>query len=73
MKKTIIINGSPRVNGNTAYLIAELKKHLEGEVIEISAFRSGIAPCVDCRACWTTAKCVVEDDMQYFHSHEANH
>ena len=64
MKKTIIINGSPRVNGNTAYLIAELKKHLEGEVIEISAFRSGIAPCVDCRACWTTAKCVVEDDMQ---------
>ena len=64
MKKTIIINGSPRVNGNTAYLISELKKHLEGEVIEISAFRSGIAPCVDCRACWTTAKCVVEDDMQ---------
>ncbi|MBP3443176.1 MAG: flavodoxin family protein, partial [Methanocorpusculaceae archaeon] len=64
MKKTIIINGSPRVNGNTAFLIAELKKHLEGEVIEISAFRSGIAPCVDCRACWTTAKCVVEDDMQ---------
>ena len=63
-KKTIIINGSPRVNGNTAFLIAELKKHLEGEVIEISAFRSGIAPCVDCRACWTTAKCVVEDDMQ---------
>ena len=51
MKKTIIINGSPRVNGNTAFLIAELKKHLEGEVIEISAFRSGIAPCVDCRAC----------------------
>ncbi|HJJ69795.1 MAG TPA: flavodoxin family protein, partial [Methanocorpusculum sp.] len=64
MKKTIIINGSPRVNGNTAFLIAELKKHLEGEVIEISAFRSGISPCVDCRACWTTAKCVVEDDMQ---------
>ena len=64
MKKTLIINGSPRIHGNTAFLIAELKKHLEGEVIEISAFRSGIAPCVDCRACWTTAKCVVEDDMQ---------
>lgn len=63
-KKTIILNGSPRPNGNTAYLINVLKEHLEGEVIEISAFRSGIAPCVDCRGCWETAKCVVQDGMQ---------
>lgn len=63
-KKTIIINGSPRPNGNTAYLINVLKEHLDGEVIEISAFRSGIAPCVDCRGCWETAKCVVQDGMQ---------
>lgn len=68
MKKTIIINGSPRQNGNTAFLIGELKQYLEGEVIEISAFRSNIAPCVDCRACWTTAQCVVEDDMQYIYN-----
>lgn len=63
-RKTLILNGSPRVNGNTAVLIAELKKHLKGEVIELSAFRSDIAPCVDCRGCWTTAKCVVKDEMQ---------
>ena len=63
-KKTLIVNGSPRVNGNTVALINELKKHLEGEVIEISAFRSKIAPCVDCRGCWTTARCVVRDDME---------
>ena len=63
-KRTIIINGSPRPNGNTAYLIDVLRGHLEGEVIEISAFRSGIAPCVDCRGCWETAKCVVKDGMQ---------
>lgn len=62
--KTLIINGSPRPHGNTAALIEELKKHLEGEVIELSAFRSNIAPCVDCRGCWETAKCVVRDDMQ---------
>lgn len=62
--KTLIVNGSPRTNGNTAALIAELKKHLNGEVIEISAFRSNIAPCVDCRGCWTSARCVVKDDMQ---------
>ena len=63
-KKTLIINGSPRINGNTAALIDELKRHLEGEVVELSAFRSNIAPCVDCRSCWTTAECVVHDEMQ---------
>lgn len=63
-RKTLILNGSPRPNGNTAALIAQLRRHLEGEVIELSAFRSNIAPCVDCRRCWTTAKCVVKDEMQ---------
>lgn len=63
MKRTLIVNGSPRPHGNTAALIEELKKTLEGEVVEISAFRSKIAPCVDCRGCWKTAKCVVRDEM----------
>ena len=62
--KTLIINGSPRPNGNTVTLIRELKKHLEGEVVEISAFYSDIAPCVDCRGCWKTARCVVDDGMR---------
>ena len=62
--KTLIINGSPRRGGNTAALVAELKAHLAGEVVEISAFYSGIAPCVDCRGCWKTAECVVKDGMQ---------
>ena len=62
--KTLIINGSPRRAGNTAALIRELKQHLTGEVVELSAFYSDIAPCVDCRGCWKTAKCVVHDEMQ---------
>ena len=62
--KTLIINGSPRPDGNTVALIRELKKHLEGEVMEVSAFYSNIAPCVDCRGCWNTARCVVDDGMQ---------
>ena len=61
--KTLIVNGSPRISGNTAALLAEMKKHLRGEVIELSAFRSDIAPCTDCRACWTTARCVLRDEM----------
>ncbi len=67
-KKTLIVNGSPRVNGDSAFLINELKKRLDGEVVEISAFRSDIAPCVDCRGCWETAKCVVEDEMQIIYN-----
>lgn len=63
-KKTLIINGSPRKEGNTVAMINELKKHLEGEVIEISAYYADITPCVDCRGCWGNAKCVVEDDMK---------
>ena len=34
--KTLLINGSPRPNGNTVALIRELKAHLEGELVEIS-------------------------------------
>ena len=63
MKKTLIINGSPRVDGDTAALIAEMRKYLRGEIVELSVFRSNIAPCVDCRGCWETARCVVDDDM----------
>lgn len=61
--KTLIINGSPRKNGDTSTLIAELKKHLKGEVVEISAFHSNLRPCMDCRQCKKDNKCVMRDDM----------
>lgn len=67
-RKTLILNGSPRPEGNTAALIAHLRRHLDGDVIELSAFRSGIAPCVDCRSCWSTARCVVQDPMQIIYN-----
>lgn len=67
-KRTLIVNGSPRPHGNTVALIEEMKKTLEGEIIEISAFRSNIAPCVDCRGCAKTAKCVVRDDMDIIYA-----
>lgn len=61
--KTLIVNGSPRPNGDTAALLKVLRSQLTGEVVELSAFRSNIHPCIDCRACEKTAKCVVRDDM----------
>lgn len=67
-KRTLIINGSPRPKGNTATLIDEMRKTLTGEVVEVSAFRNKIAPCVDCRKCATTAKCAVRDDMDLIYA-----
>jgi len=61
--KTLIINGSPRKNGDTAALINEFKKHVTGEIVEISAYYDNIAPCNDCRACWKQRGCIIEDDM----------
>ena len=68
MKKTLIINGSPRKNGDTAALVTELKKHLKGEILEISAVHSNIRPCMDCRQCQKTNMCVMRDDMDLIYA-----
>lgn len=62
--KTLIFNGSPRRDGDTACLLREFKGALAGEVMEVSAYYSGISPCVDCRHCWKEDGCVIEDGMQ---------
>ena len=62
--KTLIINGSPRKNGNTATLLDELKKHLHGEVFQVNTYYAKSAPCYDCRYCWTHEECVIKDEMQ---------
>lgn len=62
--KTLIFNGSPRLKGDTASLLELLKQQLPGDVTQMDAYRCGIAPCVDCRWCWTHIGCAVQDDMQ---------
>ena len=62
--KTLIINGSPRKNGNTATLLNELKKRLNGEVFQVDTYYAKSSPCYDCRHCWTNAECVIKDEMQ---------
>ena len=61
--KTLILNGSPRLNGDTAALLSALKTKLHGDVAELSAYRDQISPCVDCRYCITHNKCSIADDM----------
>ncbi len=62
--KTLIFNGSPRKNGDTASLINKTKEHLVGDIKTVDAYRCNIQPCIDCRYCRRNIGCVVKDDMQ---------
>ncbi|WP_240841849.1 flavodoxin family protein [Acidaminobacter sp. JC074] len=60
--KTLIINGSSRIGGDTSALVDELVKHLEGEV-KVLTVEDHIEPCNDCRDCWEEKGCTLEDDF----------
>lgn len=62
--KTLILNGSPKRNGDTAALIREFTKHLNGDVRVVSSYFDNISPCLDCRHCWSNPGCIINDDMQ---------
>ena len=66
--KTLIINGSPRTTGDTTFLLSELKKGLDHEFAELSAYHGAIKPCNDCRACTKKHGCVIEDDMRLIYA-----
>lgn len=59
--KTLIFNGSPRKNGDTAAMIWELSGQLLGEVTVINAYEAPIKGCVDCRYCFTHERCAFAD------------
>lgn len=61
---TLILNGSPRPNGDIAALIAALRENLTGEVCQLDCYREKISACVDCRHCVTRSGCAIQDDMQ---------
>ena len=61
--KTLILNGSPKKDGDTAILINEFTKNLKGEVKILSCFDK-ISPCNDCRFCWENHGCSIDDEMQ---------
>ena len=61
---TLILNGSPRPDGDTAALIAALRENLTGEVYQADCYRDKIAACIDCRHCLTHSGCAIQDGMQ---------
>lgn len=62
--KTLIINGSPRVNGDTNSLINIVKERIAGEYKIVDAYRCNISPCLDCRFCRENSGCAIQDEMQ---------
>lgn len=62
--KVLILNGSPRVGGNTALALEEMVKVFEKEGIEAEVVRIGnqaIRGCVACNGCRKIGKCVFDD------------
>ena len=62
--KVLMINGSPRSNGNTYTALHEMEKifHEEGNETEILHIgNKDIRGCIACRKCHETGKCVFDD------------
>ena len=62
--KVLLINGSPKANGNTAAALGEMVKILEEQGIETEILQVGNLPirgCVSCYSCYKTGKCAIDD------------
>lgn len=62
--KVLILNGSPKANGNTAVAIHEMEKVFQENGIEVETIHVGnknIRGCVACTSCYKTGKCVFDD------------
>lgn len=64
--KVLIINGSPRINGNSSKLIEEMKNIFVKEEIEVDEYQIGskaIRGCMACGYCYQHGECVFKDDV----------
>ena len=64
MIKTLILNGSPRKGGDTASLVGEVTKKINGVYRIVEAYNCKISPCIDCRYCQKNDGCSIDDEMQ---------
>ena len=65
----LILQGSPRANGNTAWMAEEFKKAAEAaghQITLVNVARKKIAGCLACEYCHTKGNgaCIQKDDMQ---------
>ena len=62
--KVLILNGSPKTNGNTMTAISEMVKVFDSEGVESEIVHVGnkdIRGCVSCNSCASKGKCVFDD------------
>lgn len=62
--KVLMINGSPRVNGNTSIALKEMEKVFDEEGIKTEIVQVGnkdIRGCIACNTCSKKGKCVFDD------------
>lgn len=62
--KVLLLNGSPKANGNTAAALAEMEKVFAQEGIDTETVQVGsqvIRGCIACGSCYKTGKCVFDD------------
>ena len=62
--KVLMLNGSPKANGNTALALKEIGTVLEKEGVEVEIVQVGhlaVRGCVACLSCRKTGKCAIDD------------
>ena len=64
--KVLMLNGSPKDNGNTALALREMKAVFEAEGIEVEYVHVGnqvVRGCLGCGACYKIGKCTMDEDL----------
>ena len=66
--KVLLINGSPRANGNTRLALEEVAKALNAEDIQTTIINLGkqaVQGCIACGYCGREGKCTFRDELYY--------
>lgn len=62
--KVLLINGSPKANGNTAFALSQMAEVFAGNGVETEVLQVGsqlIRGCIGCGSCYKTKRCVFDD------------
>lgn len=66
MTLVVLLNGSPRRNGNTSTLVDEARRTAEtagAQVLRFDLAFLSISPCRACEDCFIDGRCVIHDEM----------
>ncbi len=64
--KVLILNGSPRIDGNTSLAVKEMEKVFAEEGVEVDVMQIGnrdIRGCIACGKCGELGRCVFDDEV----------